>query len=645
MTGYYARLNKTDLAHLLIKPEPESPSKQQIAHDPRDMRDEPEREPERNGRNLAAALRACMAERRFEGQLLVVLDQFEEFFQYAQHPAQKEAAASFEQQLPGLVENDDLPVNFLFSVREDSVALVDRFKGSIPHLFENTLKVEHLSPDEARKAIIKPLEEFQKNRNGVEGPTALDPEDPKLAGWVADEIVREQEKLERAGSARVQAPYLQLVMSRWWKKEKEKGSPALRRSTLTTDLGGVGKIAENHFTETIDALEPDERDLAAEMFGPMVTATGRKIALTVSEIPGSDRDRPLVEGILGKLYEERILATPPAPPGSHEGEACYEFAHDVLARAALDWRKDQEQEKRLAAKETQLRFSRRVSAIALTVAIFAALLATYAVYLRGRALESERQASARELAAYAVDSLSRDPERSILLGMHAVGATFSADGTVVPAAENVLHRAILMSQVRLTLRGHEGSVRDVAFSPDGARLATASDDGTAKLWGAASGEELLTLRGHEGSVRDVAFSPDGARLATASWDGTAKLWGAASGEELLTLRGHESIVWGVAFSPDGARLATASRDSTAKLWDAASGEELLTLRGHESFVNGVAFSPDGARLATVGADGTVQVYAMRIEDLLSLARSRLTRDLTPEECRRYLHVAECPPLP
>jgi len=238
----------------------------------------------------------------------------------------------------------------------------------------------------------------------------------------------------------------------------------------------------------------------------------------------------------------------------------------------------------------------------------------------------------------------------------------------------------LFGRELVTLRGHAGDVNNAAFSENGERIATVSDDRTAKIWDAASGKELRTLRGHAGIVIGLAFSRDGNRLATASFDRTAKVWDVASGKELLTLRGHDSNVWSVAFSPDGKRLATASADRTtgaakvwdlssgrelltirtgavygvayspdgtrlatagpdrtAKVWDAASGRELLTLRAHTDTVYGVAFSPDGSRIATTSGDKTVRIHSLDLRDAVALARSRVTRALTEEECEKYLH--------
>jgi dipeptidyl aminopeptidase/acylaminoacyl peptidase len=146
----------------------------------------------------------------------------------------------------------------------------------------------------------------------------------------------------------------------------------------------------------------------------------------------------------------------------------------------------------------------------------------------------------------------------------------------------------------------------VSWSLDGARLATGSLDGTAKVWDAADGRVLLTLKGHAGAVI-VSWSPDGARLATGSGDKLAKVWDAAGGQEPLTLKGHTGLVGSVSWSPDGARLATGSLDGTAKVWDAAGGRELLTLKGHAGAVV-VSWSPDGARLATGSLDGTAKVW-------------------------------------
>jgi len=118
-----------------------------------------------------------------------------------------------------------------------------------------------------------------------------------------------------------------------------------------------------------------------------------------------------------------------------------------------------------------------------------------------------------------------------------------------------------------------------------------------------------------------------------------------TGKELLTLSGHAGLVFGVTFSPDDNTIATGSTDATARIWDGITGEELLTLYGDGGGVTNLAFSPDGKRLATTSTDSKVNIYLLNIEDLMALARTRVTRSLTPEECQKYLHQKPCPPEP
>ncbi|WP_299402276.1 AAA-like domain-containing protein [Acaryochloris sp. IP29b_bin.148] len=190
-----------------------------------------------------------------------------------------------------------------------------------------------------------------------------------------------------------------------------------------------------------------------------------------------------------------------------------------------------------------------------------------------------------------INSISFSPN-----GQHI--ATASRDGTA--------RLWTLQGQTQQVLRGHDGDVYNVAFSPDGQTLATASQDRTIRLW-TLSGQTLRILNGHGDDIYDLNWSADGQWIVSASKDGTALVFD-RQGQQRVRFQQHQDSIYAVSFSPDSQRIATTSRDGTIRVWT-VQGRQLLVLKGHQGSVFDVSFSPDGQQIATASEDQTIRLWS------------------------------------
>jgi hypothetical protein len=278
--------------------------------------------------------------------VLIILDQFEEYFLY--HPSD-DGEGTLPVELPRALNRRGLRANFIISIRDDSLARLDLFKGRVPNLFDNYLRIDHLDLDAARLAIMGPIEEYNSRIGAGDGLFSIE---PGTVNAVLAQVQTGQVLLGDVGVGvvpddtskgdprpRVETPYLQLVMTRLWNEETTMGSKVLRLQTLK-DLGGAERIIRTHLDAAMSALPEMDCDVAARAFRFLVTPSGAKIAHSIRDLAdyvelSEARVLPVVERLA--RGDVRILR-PVAPPPDHPGPMRYQIFHDVLAPAILDWR-------------------------------------------------------------------------------------------------------------------------------------------------------------------------------------------------------------------------------------------------------------------------------------------------------------------
>jgi WD40 repeat protein/energy-coupling factor transporter ATP-binding protein EcfA2 len=486
-------------------------------------------------------------------KLLVVLDQFEDYFLY--HPNES-GEGTFDGEFPRIVNDPNLRVNFLVSIREDAWAKLDRFEGRVPQLFANYVRVEHLDPDGAREAVEGPVAEYNRRLPGDDAEFTIEQElvDAVVAAATASGPgVADGGDGMPAATDQVETPFLQLVMERLWRATVDAGRRALTLATLT-ELGGAQRIVETHLVDALGALSPREREIAADAFRYLVTSSRRRVVQAASDLSEwlSIPEEELVP-VLEKLASGesgRILRPVPPPPGLDQEGSRYEIFHDVLGEPILEWRREFEREREREAEARRQRAVRRrlaliVAGLLVLVLVFAGF-AAWALHERSVAADRAAEAESQALAARSLRVQSLDPKQSLVLASEAEGKRST------PQADEAMRRALVSSPKPTVLVPAGRTVYGVDFSPSGQLVATA---GKGARVTSVTGQTVATLVPRK-TVTSVRFSPDGRFVVAAMGDGGVRVWRVSGWGELPSRARARGALARAALTKDGRFLVT-----------------------------------------------------------------------------------------
>jgi WD40 repeat protein len=563
--------------------------------------------------------------RELDSDLLLVLDQAEEYFLY-------HGGGEFEAELPELVTRP-LRANVLLSLREDQLAKLDRFKGRIPNLFANYLRVDHLDPRAATAAIVQPLERYNElTGDQIEIEPALVEAilEQTLAGKVDLGRVSGAATEADTGPVRVEAPYLQLVLQRLWEEERATGSQVLRLETLTA-LGGAEEIARTHLERALGQLDEPGRDVAASVFLHLVTPSGTKIALPVGDLAEYTATTPEeLEPVLHLLARERILK-PVETPHSDTANGSYEIFHDVLGEAVLAWRARHTERRALERerREARRRHRRLVGLFGIVFAAFAVMtaVAAYAVNQRGEADKQARVAAEKTQVALQQTAVAQAERKKAQRNARALAASEKvAQAALVVARKNeteAKRNAIEARQNEQAARRSEtradSEARRAQLNED--RAETALADATAQRRVAEQKTRLAHLRtldakraakhakGRELAARALATIPADPESAIILALQASKLEPTVTSEDVLreaylalrvraVFRPGAGAVRAATFDTSGKHLLVAGAHGRARLYDVGKGTKVDF--DHGGPILDAALSRDGRLVATAG---------------------------------------------
>lgn len=325
-----------------------------------------------------------------ERPLIIVLDQFEEFFLYFDTRQIKD----FGKALAAIIARRDIEAHLLFSLRDDGLHRLDMLRLHLPGLLETTLELRHLDKAAVREAIEKPVEVWNQHH---QPSVAIDHD---FADTLILQLLPKDKNGQLIEGGRLELSYLQLALERIWEAEGGAKAKALRTDTLTTTLKGISEISRRHVADVLSKLPDDDLALCATVFDRLVTHSGGKILYPAADLAAVAETPPeRMNSILTALAsgKNRLLRAVVLPGG--ERSRGYEILHDILARPILDWteryeaqaeaverEKEAQDQQRQAQHRQYARLAIRAAVVIFLFAVLAAVMAYLGLQERQEAL-------------------------------------------------------------------------------------------------------------------------------------------------------------------------------------------------------------------------------------------------------------------
>ncbi|MEB3314348.1 MAG: WD40 repeat domain-containing protein [Cyanobacteriota bacterium] len=576
-----------------------------------------------------------------EGDLYLVLDQFEEYLLY--HSGDR-GQGSFYQELARVVTTPQLRVNVLIAIRQDSLASLDSFKPLIPHLMDHRLQLGHLSGPAAQGAICQPITWYNQQWG-----TAIEV-DPDLVEQVLQSVEVNQAILEDNGQAgrhvgpksleemEISTPYLQLVMDRLWREEQGQGSTHLRLATLAA-LGGAPQIVRNHLNSQMDLLSPPEQHIAAQVFQYLITPSGTKYACSVTDLMEyTTEDATTLKEFLEKLASgpQRILRPVGTAQAGDLNSQRYEIFHDALGLAILTWRRQFQNQEKTAEKQLQLRqkLSRRWSLALLAILGFGFLGLGAGWYQFGRYQEAKETSLSIKQALLERQTTSQ--LNTLQLGLRDSKKKIwgTPNQEVAAAAASLLQQTLPEIHLKNQWLLPENTIASSSGrSPDGRWFAAGSLEGKVFLWGVQDSKWRLPINTGDTEVTRVEVSNGGSRVVTVTKVDNryrVKVWTAVSKQlrELPVGLPKTDRPPALSLSPDGRHLAIAgANQGGVQLWNVDSGRPEASQSFSGKTIARIRFSPDGQKVAIATRDGEIILWNLQERALRAALQTLPTGDI------------------